>query len=171
MFRIRSKDQQQQQVLLTNQQKTAATDDSDHSELEPPVANCSPVSIAVNSAELHSKIDSLTGEIRDLREKIMSASAKVRSVPYGQDRYYRNYWVLQNAGGILIESLEAGSPFDPSADPHGGPNLESEVRFCLDRMVDVVERKFDTYEFKDHEEDDDTEVKDHCIESRCILPS
>ncbi|ESO92014.1 hypothetical protein LOTGIDRAFT_121430, partial [Lottia gigantea] len=57
--------------------------------------------------ECEKKIEKLTKQHGNYRNKVNNASIKLRTVPYGEDRYKRQYWVLPYCGGMYIEGIES----------------------------------------------------------------
>ncbi|VDO99630.1 unnamed protein product [Soboliphyme baturini] len=53
-------------------------------------------------------------EAGEVRREISRTILKIRSLPCGQDRFLRYYWVLPNTGGVLVESVESSAPGNPA---------------------------------------------------------
>ncbi|XP_064644828.1 bromodomain adjacent to zinc finger domain protein 2B-like isoform X4 [Lineus longissimus] len=60
--------------------------------------------------ELEKRLEKLSKQHSQFRDKVFCASHKLRAMAFGQDRYHRRYWVLPFAGGIYVEGLESAEP-------------------------------------------------------------
>ncbi|KAH8870374.1 Bromodomain adjacent to zinc finger domain protein 2A [Schistosoma japonicum] len=54
-------------------------------------------------SELESKIETLNRTVEQKQKEIDECSSRLSGLYLGQDRYYRNYYVLKHMGGIYIE--------------------------------------------------------------------
>ncbi|KRY01376.1 Bromodomain adjacent to zinc finger domain protein 2B, partial [Trichinella pseudospiralis] len=77
--------------------------------------------------EIDKMIDTLSKEVDQMRCKISNRGLKIRSLPLGQDRLRRNYWMINEIRGILVQSVESGSS-----------TVETDVRDCVVALRDAV---------------------------------
>ncbi|KRX49059.1 Bromodomain adjacent to zinc finger domain protein 2B [Trichinella murrelli] len=77
--------------------------------------------------EIDKMIDTLSKEVDQMRCKISNRGLKIRSLPLGQDRLRRNYWMINEIRGILVQSVESGSN-----------TVETDVRDCVTALRDAV---------------------------------
>uniref|UniRef100_A0A8R1E0G7 Histone acetyltransferase n=1 Tax=Caenorhabditis japonica TaxID=281687 RepID=A0A8R1E0G7_CAEJA len=105
------------------------------------------------------QMDDLIGELQQeahvMNQKIHDAGLRIRSFPFGTDRFHRNFWILPHTDAVLVESLATTSANNPacnvqeiaSKDP---PLLEQRVSIdnlegldldvigCVEDLVDEV---------------------------------
>ncbi|XP_077993528.1 bromodomain adjacent to zinc finger domain protein 2B-like isoform X2 [Glandiceps talaboti] len=55
--------------------------------------------------DMDKKIEKLTRQQSQFRNKLFEASHSLRAMSFGQDRFRRRYWVLPHAGGIYVEGM------------------------------------------------------------------
>lgn len=64
----------------------------------------------ISSEEVQKKLEKLVKTSYQTKNLLAQCSKQLRATCYGQDRYWRRYWHLPNAGGIFVESLESAQP-------------------------------------------------------------
>ncbi|XP_043499338.1 bromodomain adjacent to zinc finger domain protein 2B-like isoform X8 [Polistes fuscatus] len=64
----------------------------------------------LSGEELGKKLDKLLKQSEEQLQKLNSSSKQLRAHTFGQDRYWRRYWELANAGGIFVEAMESAEP-------------------------------------------------------------
>ncbi|KRZ79721.1 Bromodomain adjacent to zinc finger domain protein 2B [Trichinella papuae] len=82
-------------------------------------------------------------EVDQMRCKISNRGLKIRSLPLGQDRLRRNYWMINEIRGILVQSVESGSS-----------TVETDVRDCVVALRDAVAALMDGGDDDDDDDDD-----------------
>jgi len=60
--------------------------------------------------EIHKKLDRIIKASNQNIKLLDQTSNQLRAKSYGQDRYWRRFWHLPNAGGIYAEALESAQP-------------------------------------------------------------
>ncbi|CAD6185660.1 unnamed protein product [Caenorhabditis auriculariae] len=100
--------------------------------------------------EMESLISELGVEANQLRGKIHDVSVRVRSFPFGWDRYHRQYWLLAHTDMVMVESIESAGPHNPACnapeicakDPlsfsAGDDFIDPDVIGCVEDLVDEV---------------------------------
>lgn len=66
--------------------------------------------LQISSEEVQKKLEKLLKQSYQTKNLLAQCSKQLRATCYGQDRYWRRYWHLPNAGGIYVESLESAQP-------------------------------------------------------------
>ncbi|KAL1240610.1 Bromodomain adjacent to zinc finger domain protein 2B [Trichinella spiralis] len=117
IYDLKSEQQQQQQQGGGEPGHSGALFES---ELTPEEKQMSP-------EEIDKMIDTLSKEVDQMRCKISNRGLKIRSLPLGQDRLRRNYWMINEIRGILVQSVESGSN-----------TVETDVRDCVTALRDAV---------------------------------
>nr|XP_032525130.1 uncharacterized protein LOC116776136 [Danaus plexippus plexippus] len=64
----------------------------------------------LSSEELSRKLEKLLRQSEQQLLALAAGSHELRATCYGQDRYWRRYWSLGKAGGVLVEALESAQP-------------------------------------------------------------
>lgn len=64
----------------------------------------------LSSEELGKKLDKLLKSSETQLQQLNASAHQLRATCYGQDRYWRRYWSLPEAGGIFVEAMESASP-------------------------------------------------------------
>ncbi|PIC39881.1 hypothetical protein B9Z55_011429 [Caenorhabditis nigoni] len=110
---------------------------------------------SMSLAQMDGLIEDLHQESLNINRKIHDTNQKIRSFPFGADRFHRNYWMLAHTDAVLVESLESSGVNNPactaseyaSRDP---PYLEDrltegacegidiDVIACVEDLVDEV---------------------------------
>ncbi|XP_013395978.1 bromodomain adjacent to zinc finger domain protein 2B-like [Lingula anatina] len=89
----------------------------------------------VSQEELEKKIEKLTKQQGQYRNKVFDAAQKLRAMAFGQDRYKRRYWVLPYCGGIFVEGKESSElPTDDEKD-----SLKTEDQKCSLSVTENLE--------------------------------
>ncbi|CAI4224706.1 unnamed protein product [Auanema sp. JU1783] len=97
--------------------------------------------------ELEQVIINLKLESDDLKDEINKLANRVRSFPFGWDRYHRQYWQLPHVPTILVESIEScglnnpacniSETCDKDPDSYETSNyLDPDVYSCLEDLID-----------------------------------
>ncbi|KAG7464102.1 hypothetical protein MATL_G00183700 [Megalops atlanticus] len=81
---------------------------------------------AASVEELEKQIEKMTKQQSQIRRKLFEASHSLRSMPFGQDRYKRRYWVLPQCGGVFVEGMEnAEGPEEAEKERERGRSAEA----------------------------------------------
>ena len=59
----------------------------------------------MTSEELDKYYQKLTKKHSSLTSDIVKCGSALRTMPLGQDRFRRQYWMLGHAGGVYVEGL------------------------------------------------------------------
>lgn len=93
-------------------------------------------------AQMDGLIEDLHQEAVNINQKIHDTNQRIRTFPFGTDRFHRNYWMLAHTNTVLVESLESSGVNNPacsaseyaSKDP---PYLEDRVPEAACEGVDI----------------------------------
>ncbi|XP_036401548.1 bromodomain adjacent to zinc finger domain protein 2B-like isoform X3 [Megalops cyprinoides] len=81
---------------------------------------------AASVEELEKQIEKMTKQQSQIRRKLFEASHSLRSMPFGQDRYKRRFWVLPQCGGVFVEGMEnAEGPEEAEKERERGRSAEA----------------------------------------------
>nr|XP_006819674.1 PREDICTED: bromodomain adjacent to zinc finger domain protein 2B-like [Saccoglossus kowalevskii] len=97
-----------------------------------------------NADEMDKKIDKLTKQQCQFRNKLFEASHALRAMSFGQDRFRRRFWVLPHAGGIYVEGMASAElPDDMKHELEHQEKLDkkeeikSQIEPCRETALDL----------------------------------
>ncbi|CAB3401854.1 unnamed protein product [Caenorhabditis bovis] len=108
---------------------------------------------AMSVEEMESCIAELHAEAQQINRKIHETSLRVRSFPFGLDRFHRQYWLLAHTPTVLIESIESAARNNPACNvfevcakdpaPLEAPKdstirIDEDVLACVEDLVDTI---------------------------------
>uniref|UniRef100_A0A1I7TWX6 Bromodomain adjacent to zinc finger domain protein 2B n=1 Tax=Caenorhabditis tropicalis TaxID=1561998 RepID=A0A1I7TWX6_9PELO len=110
---------------------------------------------SMSLAQMESLISDLHQEALNINQKIHDTNAKIRSFPFGTDRFHRTYWMLAHTDAVLVESIASAAINNPACsvgeyaarDPplleHRIPEgmcegMDLDVIACVEDMVDEI---------------------------------
>ncbi|CCD65251.2 Bromodomain adjacent to zinc finger domain protein 2 [Caenorhabditis elegans] len=104
--------------------------------------------------QMDSLIGDLHQEAQNINQKIHDTGLKIRSFPFGTDRFHRNYWMLAHTDKVIIESLATTSVNNPACNaneyaskdpptleqrvPGACETIDLDVIACVEDLVDDV---------------------------------
>ncbi|XP_064595320.1 bromodomain adjacent to zinc finger domain protein 2B-like isoform X3 [Liolophura sinensis] len=130
-----------QPMMETQSSKQGSDEEDDESGNESDATNVtgnnSEEEDPITAEECEKKIEKLTKQHSQYRNKVFSASHKLRGTCFGQDRYKRWYWVLPYLGGVFVEGLESG-------ELGGRFDFTSTSKLCMiDQRTDEMKQRLE----------------------------
>lgn len=119
---------------------------------------------SMTNEEIDKKVDKLNKQCNNMNNKLNKALNSYRVFPLGQDRYRRTYWLLPNCGGVFVEAMESGEPYELVNNIEQFSELDSVQSKDQSEDFELQEDKLNELQEKDIDNPDDKQIESKICE-------